>query len=308
MSLRILLTGGLGFIGRYMYRRLTDAGHEVKIIDAETYAAHLDFFPDNGEISAHADIVDYLPPLGTEVIINAAAETHVDNSIQDSGVFWRTNVLGTQHLLEWSRQQKDRPLFIQISTDEVYGPCVQGSFLPSQPLAPVSPYAASKASADLAVLSYIKTYGLPARILRMTNVYGEGQYREKLIPKTLDCLRRGRPIPIHGAGTSIRHWLWVKDAADAVLTVLEKGENGEIYHAGGNTFASVAQVVSRLVELTKPEYTGSWMELCHWGSERAGMDARYALEDYGLRLLGWNPRGAFWRDLPSLVELEASTR
>ena len=305
--MRVLVTGGLGFIGRYVVRRLVGLGYEVRVIDALTYAAH-----SPATVSCHVDKADIVTldhlPHGTEVVVNLAAETHVDNSIQDSTAFWRTNVLGTQRLLELVRglPVHERPTFIQISTDEVYGQTLSGLATTNSSLRPSSPYAASKASADLAVQSYQTTYGLRAMILRMTNVYGEGQFREKLIPKAIDCLRREKPVPIHGSGTSIRSWLSLGDAASAVATVLEYGEPGMVYHAGGNTFASVADVVRTLTALIRPE-VADWTQACRWGVERPGIDVRYALDDSNLRALGWTPTGDFWADLPSVVEMEKTS-
>lgn len=240
-----------------------------------------------------------------ETAIHLAAETHVDNSIGSPEAFIQTNFVGTAHLLEMTRakSQHGMPHFIHISTDEVYGSIAEGKVGEDAPLKPTSPYAASKAAADLLVQAWGKTYDLPYAILRPTNCYGPNQYPEKLIPKCVRSLMLGRPIPIHGDGTQTRCWLNVEDLASAILLVLDQRLEG-IWNVGGNTEASVGQVVDQVA-----------MAFCNGdvpletayrltGFDRPAGDLRYAVNDSTLRHLGWAPVGDFWADLPALVQAE----
>lgn len=308
-----VVTGCLGFLGRALTKYLLDGGDCVYGIDAETYAARPivwgteGWFPTDRFKYVKADIaaLDWLPD--ADIVVNCAAETHVDNSIGDASKFLHSNILGTHRLLELVRAKRNyrMPLLVQVSTDEVYGPVPEGTVEPWERTAPANPYAASKAAADALVQAWGWTHGVPYRILRMTNLYGPGQYPEKLIPKAVRYLSHGKRVPIHGKGEASRSWLHLPDACRAVWHVATQGRDSTIYHAGGNTEATVWAVVSRLVDLVRPgENPVTWVET---GLERPGLDERYALDDQVLRHLGWRPTGDLWRDLPAIVAMEQAT-
>jgi dTDP-glucose 4,6-dehydratase len=309
----VAVTGCLGFIGSHLVETLVQRGYYVYGIDAETYAANTDLLQTWHGFSdifkyhpADIGTLDHLPDV--DAILNLAAETHVDNSILDAARFVRTNVLGTHHLLELVRAKRNyqMPLFLHISTDEVYGSIPDGATPETAPLAPSSPYAASKAAADHLVMAYGHTFGVPWRIVRPSNCYGRRQYPEKLIPKAVRHLGLGRPIPIHEGGNARRSWLHVEDCAHALITVLEQGQDGTIYNIGGDTEASVRDVATAVIHafhgcsVNAPDY---W-EL---GFTRLGLDTRYHVDDTKLRALGWAPQGDLWRDLPALVAAERTT-
>ncbi len=300
----VAVTGGLGFIGREVVAQLLRRGDRVYVVDAETYAADLGLIDqwhwhiDNGLLCYKcADIVelDRLPEV--DVVVHLAAETHVDNSIRDSRRFVRTNMLGTQNLLELCRGKELPPLFVQISTDEVYGDVLEGMVDESAPLRPSNPYAASKAGADHLVQAYARTYGLQSCIVRPSNCYGPHQYPEKLIPKAVRNLGQGRPMPLHNGGTAVRSWLAVTDCASAILTVLDVRTAG-IYNVEGDTEASVLDVLRAVADRLGVQ---SYPVV---GQERPGMDTRYHVRGEALRALGWAPQGSLWRDLGALVEGE----
>lgn len=301
-----VVTGCYGFLGKHLVRRLLEVGEEVYGIDAETYAhspipwGRVGWNPTERWKYLKADIatLDRLPDC--DIVVNTAAETHVDNSIGDANPFLASNVLGTQRLLDLVRGKGAFrvPLYVQISTDEVYGSRKTGWSLPSDPLTPRNPYAASKAAADVLVQAASITHGIPARIVRMTNLYGVWQYPEKLIPKTVHYLTRGKTVPVHGDGSAVRSWLLVQDAARAIWSVATKGANGSVYHVNGNTEATVREVVTRIGALLGTPHSAEE------GFVRPGLDHRYALDDGGTRGLGWHPMGDFWKDLPGLVEQE----
>ena len=308
----VAVTGCLGFIGTHVVEALIEHGYRVYGYDAETYAASLDWLETRRGFSdifkyVKADIceLEHLPDV--DAIINLAAETHVDNSLIDSGRFVRSNILGVHHLLELCRGKRayQIPTFIQISTDEVYGSVAEGRTTEANCLAPSSPYSASKAAADHLVGAYGHTFGVPWRIVRPSNCYGVRQHPEKLIPKAVKHLALGRPIPIHEGGNATRSWLDVKDCASAILTVLEKGSDGQVYNIGGNTEMSVRGVATQIIhafwETTEP---ASYMD---FGYERLGLDSRYHVDDTKLRALGWEPEGNLARDIPELVRLERNT-
>lgn len=304
----IAVTGCLGFIGAYVVEALLKRGDYVYGVDSETYAAnlsHLDKWEEYHRASFKyhkADIITLAHLPDVDAIINLAAETHVDNSIRDSQVFVRTNVLGVQNLLELVRakRQYEMPQFIQISSDEVLGDIPTGSVTESAPLYPSSPYAASKAAAEHLVRAWGRTYGVPWKIIRPSNCYGLGQYPEKLIPKAIRYLTQGKAVPLHAGGQAVRSWLWVEDCARAILTVLDHGGLCGTYHVGGQE-QSVQAVVARIAQL---------LDVTAYADprfQRDGLDMRYAIDDTQLRALGWVPAGNLWRDLPGLVEQEKAT-
>lgn len=293
-KMRILITGGAGFIGcnfvRYMLRRYPDEG--IVVLDKMTYAGRLENLQDvmdkitfiKGDICNREDV----EKVGKcDVIFNFAAETHVDRSIIDAGVFVKTDVLGTYTLLEYARRH-DVEKYIQISTDEVYGSIEKGSFKETDALDPSSPYSASKAGADLLVRAYYKTYGLPVLITRSSNNYGPYQYPEKLIPLLVLNALHDKPLPIYGEGKNIRDWIFVLDNGEAIDVVFRKGKVGEIYNIGaGNEKTNIEIANAILEELNKPKSVIKFVE------DRPGHDFRYSLDVTKINELGWTPRYKF---------------
>jgi len=286
--MRVLVTGGAGFIGSHFVKRLVAAGDEVKVLDKLTYAGN----PANLEGTAvelvQGDIADAAAvasaAAGFDAIVNFAAETHVDRSILEPEVVVRTNVFGPQVLLEWARETGGR--FVQVSTDEVYGdvgpderPRREGD-----ELRPSSPYSAAKAGGDLLVPAYVRTYGVNASRTHGANTYGPNQYPEKLLPLFVTNLLDGEPVPVYGDGRQRREWLYVEDHCAAIQLVLAEGAPGEAYNIGGEEHENL-ELVERFLELT-----GAPRDLVRHVEDRAGHDRRYAIDDTKLRGLGWAPQ------------------
>jgi dTDP-glucose 4,6-dehydratase len=295
----LLVTGGSGFIGSNFIHHVLqgDPSANVLNVDAMTYAADpanlagVDQAP--GYAFAKADICDaermdaLVAGFTPDAIVHFAAESHVDRSIEAGDVFVRTNVLGTQVLLDVARR-RDVPRFLHVSTDEVYGSRETGSFTELDGFHAASPYSASKAASDLLVLAHHRTYGLPVQITRCTNNYGPRQNPEKLLPKIITLARAGRPLPIYGDGLNVRDWLYVVDHCTAILAVMERGRAGEVYNVAARderTNLEVARYV--LKSLEKPE------SLITFVPDRPAHDRRYSLDDSKLRALGWAPRVPF---------------
>lgn len=296
MRMKVLVTGGCGFIGSNFVLHMLNQYPDYRItnLDALTYAGN----PDNlEEVRDHprytfvkGDITDrrLVEPLfrqGVDAVVHFAAESHVDRSIEDPGLFVKTNIMGTQVLLDAALKYGVKR-FIQISTDEVYGSLEDtGLFTEQSPLSPNSPYSASKAGADLLVRAYHKTYGLPAIITRCSNNYGRFQFPEKLIPLMIIRALNDQPLPLYGDGLNVRDWLHVEDHCRAIDLVLHQGVVGEIYHIGGNQERTNLQIVQTiLAELGKPE------SLITHVADRPGHDRRYALDATKIRReLGWRP-------------------
>jgi dTDP-glucose 4,6-dehydratase len=294
---KLLVTGGAGFIGSnfilYMVRQYPD--YHIINVDALTYAGNLENLREiEGHPNykfVHADITDReaLEPLfqdGLDAILNFAAESHVDRSIMQPDLFVRANVLGTQTLLDLARKHNVGK-FVQISTDEVYGTLGDtGFFTEETPLAPNSPYSASKAGADLLVRAYHETFGLNVNITRCSNNYGPYQFPEKLIPLMIRNALENKTLPIYGDGLNVRDWLYVEDHCSAIDLVLHKGKSGEVYNIGGNNERTNIQVVKTiLAELGKPE------SLIRFVMDRPGHDRRYAIDASKIRReLGWHPK------------------
>ena len=295
--MKLLVTGGAGFIGSnfilYMARQYPH--YEIINVDALTYAGNLENLR---SIEGHsnyrfvkADIADraameLLFQEGLDAVLNFAAESHVDRSIMQPDLFVRTNVLGTQTLLDLAKQYQVGK-FVQISTDEVYGTLGDtGMFTEETPLAPNSPYSASKAGADLLVRAYHETFGLNVNITRCSNNYGPYQFPEKLIPLMIRNALEDKPLPVYGDGLNVRDWLYVEDHCSAVDLVLHKGVSGEVYNVGGNNErTNIAVVKTILAELGKPE------SLIRFVKDRPGHDRRYAIDATKIRReLGWQPK------------------
>ncbi|MCX5902518.1 MAG: dTDP-glucose 4,6-dehydratase [Proteobacteria bacterium] len=298
--MKILITGGAGFIGSNFIRYIlkTHPDHRVVNLDALTYAGNLENLRAVAEAEGggpraryqfvkgdirEVKLVDRIVADGVEAIINFAAESHVDRSIDNAGIFIETNVLGTQVLLDAAlRHQVQR--YVQISTDEVYGSLgPTGKFTESTPIAPNSPYSASKAGADLLVRSYYETFKLPALITRCSNNYGPYQFPEKLIPLFITNALSDQHLPLYGDGLNVRDWIHVEDHCAAIDCVLHRGTPGEVYNIGGNcekTNREITRII--LQELDKPE------SLIRFVKDRPGHDRRYAIDSTKImRELGW---------------------
>ncbi|UNK19774.1 dTDP-glucose 4,6-dehydratase [Paenibacillus sp. N3/727] len=295
--MKVIVTGGAGFIGsnfiRYMLAQYPQ--DEMINVDLLTYAGNLynlaDILPHSKYRFVKADIADRasLEPLfkeGVDAVVNFAAESHVDRSIVQPELFVKTNVLGTQTLLDLSKEYGLRK-FVQVSTDEVYGTLGDtGVFTEDTPLQPNSPYSASKAGADLLVRAYYETFGLPVNITRCSNNYGPYQFPEKLIPLMIYNAMQNKPLPVYGNGMNIRDWLYVEDHCRAIDLVLRKGKDGEIYNIGGHNERNNLQVIRTILEvLNKPE------SLIRHVADRLGHDRRYAIDADKIREeLGWTPK------------------
>lgn len=304
-----LITGGCGFIGSNFIRLLLDSGGELRIVnmDALTYAGNPDNLSDIEKdpryAFIHADIRDEdtvysaFETHDIDYVVHFAAESHVDRSISGPGIFAQTNVLGTVNLLEAARRHwregssfQAGKKFVQISTDEVYGTLpTTGSFRESMPLAPNSPYSASKAGADLMVRAYHETFGLPVNITRCSNNYGPFQFPEKLIPLMIHNCKKDLPLPVYGDGKQVRDWIHVYDHCLAILAVLKCGRDGEVYNIGGNSEKTNIEVVKLIINAL-----GRSEELIHHVEDRLGHDRRYAINTTKIKAeLGWSPKYEF---------------
>jgi dTDP-glucose 4,6-dehydratase len=288
-----LVCGGAGFIGSNFVRaRIEGHGDEVVVLDKLTYAGRRENLDDvaashgfgfvHGAIEDRDAVARALDGATVDAIVNFAAETHVDRSIAEADAFVQTNWLGTHVLLEAARERGLR--YVQVSTDEVYGSIDDGSFTEDSPLAPSSPYAATKAGADLLVGSYVHTFDLQASICRGSNNYGPFQYPEKLIPLMVLCALHGERLPVYGDGMQVRNWLHVTDFAGAIGRVLTDGLPGEVYNVGGPDECANLEVVQRIIELT-----GADPALIEHVRDRPGHDRRYSLSSEKVRALGWQP-------------------
>ncbi|GAD15303.1 dTDP-glucose 4,6-dehydratase [Geobacillus sp. Sah69] len=307
--MKVLITGGAGFIGsnfvRYMVRKYPS--YQIINLDALTYAGNLEnvkevenepnYRFEKGDITDR-ELIESLFTEGIDAVVNFAAESHVDRSIADPGIFVKTNVQGTQVLLDAAKKYGVKK-YIQISTDEVYGTLGEtGYFTETTPLAPNSPYSASKAGADLLVRAYHETYGLPVNITRCSNNYGPYHFPEKLIPLMIINALNDQPLPVYGDGLNVRDWLHVEDHCSAIDLVLHKGRNGEVYNIGGNNERTNIQVVKAILRyLNKPESLITFVE------DRLGHDRRYAIDATKIRKeLGWKPKYTFEEGLKKTID------
>ena len=297
--MNLLVTGGAGFIGSCFVRYMLKNHPDYKIInlDALTYAGNLDNLKDvesNANYSfVHGNICDkqLVDALMSQVdaCVNFAAESHVDRSITGPEIFIQTNVGGTLNLLEMAKKHKISR-YLQVSTDEVYGTLGKtGYFTETTPLAPNSPYSASKASADMLVRAYYETYKMPVLTTRCSNNYGPYQFPEKLIPLFISNLLKGEKVPVYGDGMNIRDWLYVYDHCSAIDTVLHKGRIGEVYNIGGNNEKANIEITKLLIkELGRDESSIKYVE------DRLGHDRRYAIDSSKIQNeLGWHPSVTF---------------
>ena len=303
---RLLVTGGAGFIGSNFTRRMLGLHPELRItvLDKLTYAGNRANLADlegeprfrfvHGDI-ADPDVVDGLAA-ETDAIVNFAAESHVDRSIEEPDAFIQTDVHGTFVLLEAARRH-GHARYLQVSTDEVYGNVPTGSSREDDPIRPRSPYSASKAAGDLLVQAYQTTYGMPAMVTRASNNFGPYQYPEKVIPLFVTNAIDDEPLPLYGDGQQVRDWLYVDDHCDAIALVLERGEPGEIYNVGGgNELTNLELTRASLDLLGKP------MTLVRRVPDRAGHDRRYSVDSSKIHALGWQPAHALTEALTDTVE------
>jgi dTDP-glucose 4,6-dehydratase len=293
--MKVLVTGGAGFIGsnfvHYMLKEHPD--YEIVVLDKLTYAGRKENLQDmwdkitflKGDITKKEDVEKAAK--NSDCIINFAAETHVDRSIIEAGTFVLTDVLGVYNLLETIREF-NIARFVQISTDEVYGHILKGSFKETDKLNPRNPYSASKAGAELLCRAYFETHGLPVTITRSSNNYGPYQHPEKLIPKTIIHALLNKPIPVYGTGENVRDWLYAEDNCEAIDLVLHKGKSGEIYNIAANQELENIQAIKTILKLMNKSES-----LIRFVKDRPGHDLRYSLRTEKIQELGWKPETKF---------------
>jgi dTDP-glucose 4,6-dehydratase len=305
-DVRVLVTGGCGFIGSHFVKRLVAGGDEVVILDKLTYSGR----EENVDgIDCELRVGDIADPeavagaaAGCEAIVNFAAETHVDRSILGATDFGRTEFFGTQVLLEEVRRTGAR--YVQVSTDEVYGDLAGGgSAHESHPVGPSSPYSVAKAAGDLHVPAYVRTFGVNASITRGSNTYGPHQYPEKLVPLFVTNALDGQPLPVYGDGRQVRDWLHVADHCAGVEIVLHEGAPGEVYNVGGGNERENIEITRRILALT-----GADPSLVRHVTDRPGHDRRYSLDSSKLAGLGWAPTRDFEEGLAETVEWYRANR
>lgn len=320
----ILVTGGAGFIGSNFVKLMLEKRPEYKIIniDALTYAGNLENLKDidgnpnyefiKVDIRDRERIEEIFKNNDIDSVVNFAAESHVDRSIEEPEVFLTTNIIGTQVLLDtakkyWKLNPKDKYCkeykpgvkFLQVSTDEVYGALGEtGMFVETMPLMPNSPYSASKASADMIVRAYSETFGMPVNITRCSNNYGPYQFPEKLIPLMINNCLEEKDLPVYGDGMQVRDWLHVSDHCSAIDTVLHKGKDGEVYNIGGNNEKANIEIVKLIIgTLGKAE------DLIKYVKDRPGHDRRYAIDNTKITTeLGWEPAYTFEQGMKETIQ------
>ncbi|MFQ9696983.1 MAG: dTDP-glucose 4,6-dehydratase [Zhenhengia sp.] len=319
----ILVTGGAGFIGsnfiRYM---LSEHDYNIINLDLLTYAGNLENLQGlernkrytfiKGDIRDRKEIEKIFKTYKIDTVVNFAAESHVDRSIEEPELFITTNILGTQILLDiakqywkvipnnkYSKEFRDGTRFLQVSTDEVYGTLGEGGlFTERTPLAPNSPYSASKASADMMVRAYYETYGMPVSITRCSNNYGPYQFPEKLIPLMINNCLNNYPLPVYGDGMQVRDWLHVEDHCRAIDVVLHKGKIGEVYNIGGNNEKANIEIVKLIIKSLGKEES-----LIQYVADRPGHDRRYAIDNSKItKELGWAPKYTFDEGIKETIE------
>ena len=320
----ILVTGGAGFIGSNFVKLMLEKHPEYKIIniDALTYAGNLENLKDidgnpnyefiKVDIRDREKIEEIFKNNDISSVVNFAAESHVDRSIEEPEVFLTTNIIGTQVLLDtakkyWKVNPKDKYCkeykpgvkFLQVSTDEVYGALGEtGMFVETMPLMPNSPYSASKASADMIVRAYNETFGMPVNITRCSNNYGPYQFPEKLIPLMINNCLKEKDLPVYGDGMQVRDWLHVSDHCSAIDTVLHKGKDGEVYNIGGNNEKANIEIIKLIIgTLSKSE------DLIKYVKDRPGHDRRYAIDNTKITTeLGWEPEYTFEQGMKETIQ------
>jgi dTDP-glucose 4,6-dehydratase len=325
MTDTILVTGGAGFIGSSIIREALGRGHKVVNLDALTYAGGEDNLSDvadhdgyifiRGSILDNALVAKIFKDHMPGALINAAAETHVDRSIDDAAAFIETNINGTYNLLHQSLfyvssiggDFAEQFRYLQVSTDEVYGSILEGAFVETDPYRPNSPYAASKAAADHLVRAYCKTYGLKTVITHGSNTYGPRQFPEKLIPLMIQNALEGKKLPVYGDGKNVRDWLYVTDHANGILDAALKGAPGESYNIGGGFELENITLVNQIIDILdqlKPLSDGSsYRDLISYVADRPGHDFRYALDTSKANAgFSWQPVEPFTNGLKQTVD------
>jgi len=303
---RMLITGGAGFIGSEFVRQAVRKGHQVAVVDKLTYAGDVERLSEvrkditfyKTDISNQEFIEHIFEKENPEVVVHFAAESHVDRSLLDPYPFIGSNVLGTQVLLEVSKA-KGVELFVNMSTDEVYGDLgKEGSFTEESPLKPNSPYSTTKASADMLGRAYYRSFGLPVITIRASNNYGPWQYPEKFVPVIILKALRDEKIPVYGDGTNVREWLYVTDCAEGIMAAIDRGKAGEIYNIGSKEEKQNIEVARAILELL-----GKGEELIEFVKDRPGHDFRYSLDTTkAKRDLGWEAKTSFDEGLKKTVE------
>ena len=320
----VLVTGGAGFIGSNFVKLMLKQHPDYKIIniDALTYAGNLENLKDivnnsnyefiKADIRDRATVEEIFKNNDITYVVNFAAESHVDRSIDEPEVFLTTNIIGTQVLLDtakkfwkvnptdkYCKEFKPGVKFLQVSTDEVYGALgATGMFVESMPLMPNSPYSASKASADMIVRAYSETYGMPVNITRCSNNYGPYQFPEKLIPLIINNCLKEKDLPVYGDGMQVRDWLHVSDHCSAIDTVLHKGELGEVYNIGGNNEKANIEIVKLIINVL-----GKSESLIKYVKDRPGHDRRYAIDNTKITSeLGWEPAYTFEQGMKETIQ------
>jgi dTDP-glucose 4,6-dehydratase len=305
----VYVTGCLGFIGYHVTKACLDQGWYVRGVDKGTYAANWNLLSDlecyDNFVFEKKDINDIDRIYDCDYFINTAAETHVDNSLEESDTFVHSNINGVHHILKLINQKKYRkPILLHFSTDEVYGDIADGSHTEEDILCPSNPYSATKAAADMLIIAWGRSHNLPYVIVRPTNNYGIGQYVEKLIPKTCKFLTIGKKIDLHNNGTPVRTWLHASDTARAIITIIEAGVVNEIYNISGNYQTENINVVQKILTLFKIK--GNYENyITHM--ERQGQDVRYSIDDSKLKTLGWAPQAKFDKELKRIVKYYKKT-
>lgn len=319
----VLITGGAGFIGtNFVKHMLSTYDYNIINLDALTYAGNLENLRDienderytfiKGDITDAQLVDEVFTKYKVDTVVNFAAESHVDRSIENPEIFLMTNVRGTQVLLDtakkhwkinphdkYCREFKEGVKYLQVSTDEVYGTLGKtGMFTETTPLAPNSPYSASKTSADLFVRAYHETFGMPVNITRCSNNYGPYQFPEKLIPLMINNCLKGQQLPVYGDGMQIRDWLHVKDHCTGIDTVLHKGKIGEVYNIGGNNEKANIEIVKLIIE-----NLGKTEDMIKYVQDRPGHDRRYAIDNTKITAeLGWSPSYTFEQGIKETIE------
>ena len=309
--MKLLVTGGLGFIGsNFILDALKNTNYEILNVDAEFYGSNhynLIEVENSSKYSfVKGDITDkkLMENLIFECdcIVNFAAESHVDRSILDPSPFLNSNILGTFTILDIIKNQKKR--LVHVSTDEVYGTILEGSAVEETRFNPSSPYSASKASAELLINSYVKTYDVDAVITRCTNNYGPRQFNEKLIPKAIGLCTENKKIPVYGTGASIRDWIHVEDHCKAIMLVLEKGNTGESYNISSSNEVNNLTLITKILEILNKS-----KENIHFVKDRPGEDTRYSLDSTKIHeKLGWKPKINFDEGLEKTIQWYISNK
>lgn len=305
-----VVTGGLGFIGSHFIDTVLDLGWKVINIDKVNYASlNIDFDGHGNYYHIKEDIAEIKDLPFCDLIVNFAAESHVDNSISASDIFVKSNILGVYNLLEILKKKKIKntqnswsyksPLFIQISTDEVFGDILEGGFEEESRFKPSNPYSASKAAAENLLTAWGRTYGIPYMITRTTNNYGPRQHPEKLVPMAISKCLRGEKIIVHGNGMYVRNWIHVLDNVEGILTVIQKGEVGESYHIASDEEYSVVDICTMILAQFGKKFDETTINS---SLDRSGADLRYALNTNKIKALGWKQNRDFQIEISNIVE------